>query len=64
MILCSVDGCDDPSYRDLGDAIFSNGIFGCDVASSICFNSRDANLEDVRQVIDALLSKNHAGMQS
>ena len=53
--LISVDGCDDPAYQCRGHASYRDGRFGCDVVSSIFFNSRDSILVDSRQVFDSLL---------
>ena len=61
IMISSVDGCDNPNYRDRGDVSSSDGIFVCDFISSICFNVRDTVLADARQVIDALLVKVRQG---
>ena len=55
IMLRSVDGCDGPTYQDLGDVSSSDRNFGCDSVSSIWFNSRDDVLAESIKVLDALL---------
>ena len=57
IILRSVDGCDDPAYRDLGDVCSNDVSFRSDAVSRICINGMDAVLIDARQVLNAFLSK-------
>ena len=55
IMLRSVDGCDESTYQDRGDACSSDRSFSFDVTISICFNSRNAVLEDFRWVLDTLI---------
>ena len=51
----SVDGCDDPAYRDRVDVSSSDGRFRCDAVSRIRLNGRDSVLTDARQFLDDFL---------
>ena len=45
-MLHSVDGYDEPDYRDRGDSSSSDESFICDAASRIRLDGRDAVLAD------------------
>ena len=53
----SVDGCNEPTYRDRVNISSSDGSFDCDAGSSIYFNIRDVVIADSRKVLGSLLAE-------